>query len=265
FSMEEEAEEEEEEEEQHARERQQQLQEQEKREEEVLKTSAHRSAGQRSLGAAAMGIVRLGAGGISTTSRLIAALKARRRAGGDDEDAALAGSDPPPDLGRLRRLVWPVAVSKGLELTTAALILINTVVMCINWYGMPYKVEQVTNYINYVLTVYFAVDVTVRLTAFGFARFFRVGMNVFDFIVVVLSLVEMIVDLLPSVAGVGPLSVLRAFRLLRIFRLARHWRELNALLTGMFKSVQASIMLVALMLLFLFVAALVGMQLFGYR
>ncbi|GIL68548.1 hypothetical protein Vafri_21814 [Volvox africanus] len=199
-------------------------------------------------------------------TNVMAQLRARKLRHDDEDDPTVAtGTPPPPELGRLRRLVWRLAVSKGLEVTTAALIVVNIVVMCVNWYGMPYKVEQATSYINYALTGYFAVELVIRIWAFGFAKFFRVGMNIFDFIVVVLSLVEMIIDLVPSMSGVGPLSVLRAFRLLRIFRLARNWKEFDALIRGMFNSVQASIMLVGLMLLFLFISSLIGIELFGYE
>ncbi|GLC45300.1 Caveolin-2 [Pleodorina starrii] len=200
-------------------------------------------------------------------TNVMAHLKARkkRREEDDEDPSAATGSPPPPGLGPLRRAAWRVALSRSLELTTAALILVNTAVMCVNWYGMPYKVEAATNYINYGLTGYFVLELLVRITALGFRRFFRSGMNIFDAFVVAISLVEMIVDLLPSVAGLGPLSVLRAFSLLRIFRLARNWRQFNAIIRGMFKSVQASISLVGLMLLFLFIASLIGGQLFGYK
>ena len=78
-------------------------------------------------------------------------------------------------------------------------------------------------------------------------RYFRDGMNIFDCLVVVISVTEMVLDIIPSVSGLGPLSVLRAFRLLRIFRLARSWRDLNIIIRGMFNSVKASFMLVLLM------------------
>ncbi len=74
------------------------------------------------------------------------------------------------ELGPLRRGLHRVAVSKWLEYTTAALIIANTIVMCINWYGMPHSVERATNYINYALTVYFLIELVVKLTAFGFKR-----------------------------------------------------------------------------------------------
>jgi hypothetical protein len=72
-------------------------------------------------------------------------------------------------------------------------------------------------------------------------------------------------QVLPGVNSVGPLSVLRALRLLRIFRLARSWRELNLIIRAMFRSLTSTFYLLLLMALFLFIAALMGMQLFGYK
>lgn len=90
-------------------------------------------------------------------------------------------------------------------------------------------------------------------------------MNVFDAIVVATSVTELLLDVIPGVGGVGPLSVLRTLRLLRVFRLARQWKELNLIIQAMFKSVKSTIYLSLLMLLFMFIAALMGMQFFGYR
>lgn len=59
--------------------------------------------------------------------------------------------------------------------------------------------------------------------------------------------------------------MLRAFRLLRIFRLARTWKELNRIVTAMIKSVMSVSYLSLILLLFLFIFALLGMQLFGYK
>ncbi|KAG2489238.1 hypothetical protein HYH03_012259 [Edaphochlamys debaryana] len=164
-----------------------------------------------------------------------------------------------------RRRVYDLAVSRALEVTTMSLIVVNTLVMCVNWFGMPSSVERATNIINYVLTCYFLVELVIKLTGFGFRKYFKDGMNVFDFLVVVISITEMLLDIIPSVAGVGPLSVLRAFRLLRVFRLARNWKELNMIIRAIFKSVGSTTWLLLLMLLFMFIAALMGMQLFGYK
>ncbi|KXZ52367.1 hypothetical protein GPECTOR_9g411 [Gonium pectorale] len=181
----------------------------------------------------------------------------------DDDDA---GSDGAPScLRKLRRAAWAVAVSRELEIISVILIVINTVAMCLVWFRMPTSVERVTNIINGVLTLCFVAELVIKLVGFGVVRYFRDGMNQFDFLVVVISVAEFLLDVIPTVGGVGPLSVLRAFRLLRIFRLARTWEALNAVIVGMMRSLRASIMLVLLLVMFLFISALAGMQLFGFK
>lgn len=72
---------------------------------------------------------------------------------------------------------------------------------------------------------------------------------------------------LPSTCPVlgGSLSVLRTFRLLRIFKLARSWKELNRIINTIGRSIVSVGYLSLLLLLLVFVFALMGMQLFGYK
>jgi len=63
-----------------------------------------------------------------------------------------------------------------------------------------------------------------------------------------------------AAAGLAGLSIFRTFRLLRIFKLARSWHELQRLLTTLVKSVRAVGNLSLILLLYVFVFALLGMQ-----
>lgn len=60
------------------------------------------------------------------------------------------------------------------------------------------------------------------------------------------------------------MSVLRTTRLLRVFKLARSWKELNRIITAVLRSFSQVCYLSLLLLLFLYIFALMGMQLFGY-
>jgi hypothetical protein len=59
--------------------------------------------------------------------------------------------------------------------------------------------------------------------------------------------------------------VLRGFRLMRVFKLARSWRDLNRILNTIGRSVASVGYLSLLLLLVVFVFALMGTQLFGYK
>ena len=61
------------------------------------------------------------------------------------------------------------------------------------------------------------------------------------------------------------LIVLRAFRLFRVFKLAKSWKGLRDIIATVMKSLSSIGYLALLMLLFVFIYALVGMQFFGNR
>ena len=81
--------------------------------------------------------------------------------------------------------------------------------------------------------------------------------NVFDFVIVALSLVELLFE------NVKSLSMLRSFRLLRVFKLAKSWKSLNDILTIMAKTLGSLAYLTAVLLIIIFIFAVMGMQLFG--
>jgi Ion transport protein len=122
------------------------------------------------------------------------------------------------------------------------------------------QVEEVT---NLALTIYFTVEMVIKLCGLGLRGYLADRMNAFDGVVVLASLVEI---LLTSLGWHGAsLSVFRAFRLMRVFKLARRWEELNKIVRTVFKSLASIAYLSMLLLLFIFMMALLGMQLFGHR
>ena len=72
-----------------------------------------------------------------------------------------------------------------------------------------------------------------------------------------LSLVELLAE------GVSGLSMLRSFRLLRVFKLAKSWKSLNDILTIMGKTVGALSNLTFVLVIIIFIFAVMGMQLYG--
>ena len=63
--------------------------------------------------------------------------------------------------------------------------------------------------------------------------------------------------------GVSGLSMLRSFRLLRVFKLAKSWKSLNDILTIMMNTVGALSNLTFVLCIIIFIFAVMGMQLFG--
>ena len=63
----------------------------------------------------------------------------------------------------------------------------------------------------------------VKVFALGFFAYVRDRFNVFDAIVVIISLLEFVG------VSAGAITVLRTFRLLRIFKIVRSWKNLKKL------------------------------------
>ena len=83
-------------------------------------------------------------------------------------------------------------------------ILANTGVMAAVSYPMDPDWDAVDNYLNYAFTVYFVLELFVKVVALGPKRYIKDRMNQFDALVVVASLVELAVHLAPGVSGKLP-------------------------------------------------------------
>ena len=165
----------------------------------------------------------------------------------------------------LQKMCFKIASSQRFEQVTIGLIILNTAVMASDHNRMPRMQEQANEYVNYFLFAYFVVEMIIKLIGFGPRGYAKDQMNLFDGFVVLMSCVEVVVGFISSDNGNNYLSVLRTFRLLRVLKLARSWKQLNDIITTMFKSLAGISYLSLILLLFMYVFALLGMQLFGYE
>lgn len=97
-----------------------------------------------------------------------------------------------------------------------------------------------------------------KLVALGCREYIKDGFNVFDMFIVIMSYVELA---MPGEAS--SLSVLRAFRLLRIFKIIKSWDSLRILLSTVLDSLTAITNLGVLIVLYLFISALLTKQFFS--
>ena len=68
-----------------------------------------------------------------------------------------------------------------------SVILLNMLSMMIQHHDQPKEVELAIDYLNYVFTGIFTIEALIRLTAMRL-EYFKYGMNVFDFVIVVFSI-----------------------------------------------------------------------------
>lgn len=107
-----------------------------------------------------------------------------------------------------------------------------------------------------MFTVLFTFEVIIKLIGFGFRPFCRDNFNIFDALIVIMSLLEI------GLGSGGGFSALRAFRLFRVFKLFRVG-DLRILIDSIAFTVSTIGNYVVLLVLFIYVYALLGMQFFA--
>ncbi|KAG9508996.1 Sodium channel protein type 10 subunit alpha, partial [Fragariocoptes setiger] len=158
---------------------------------------------------------------------------------------------------RLQAWINLIVFDPFMELFIIICIIINTLFMALDNDEISSELKSILESGNYVFTTTFAVEASMKIIALSPKFYFREGWNVFDAIIVGLSLLEL------GLEGVYGLSVLRTFRLLRVFKLAKSWPTLNLLISIMGKAIGDLGNLTFVLAIIVFIFAVMGMQLFG--
>ncbi|KAG7319794.1 hypothetical protein KOW79_016937 [Hemibagrus wyckioides] len=157
----------------------------------------------------------------------------------------------------LKELVKVMVMDPFLDLAITICIVLNTLFMALEHYPMTEEFNGMLSVGNLVFTGIFTAEMVMKLIALDPYYYFQQGWNIFDGIIVCLSLMEL------GLSNVEGLSVLRSFRLLRVFKLAKSWPTLNTLIKIIGNSVGALGNLTLVLAIIVFIFAVVGMQLFG--
>lgn len=114
--------------------------------------------------------------------------------------------------------------------------MLNTLSLASEHYDEDPAVTNVNYVANLFFTVIFAVEMVLKLFGFGIHKYSQDNFNIFDAFIVIMSYVELIVPKDPNAEGGGALSMLKAFRLLRVFKIVKSWEALKVLLATVFGS-----------------------------
>ncbi|NXW94879.1 SCN2A protein, partial [Alopecoenas beccarii] len=158
---------------------------------------------------------------------------------------------------KVKHIVNLVVMDPFVDLAITICIVLNTLFMAMEHYPMTEQFSSVLSVGNLVFTGIFTAEMVLKIIAMDPYYYFQEGWNIFDGIIVSLSLMEL------GLANVEGLSVLRSFRLLRVFKLAKSWPTLNMLIKIIGNSVGALGNLTLVLAIIVFIFAVVGMQLFG--
>ncbi|XP_077426004.1 voltage-dependent T-type calcium channel subunit alpha-1I isoform X6 [Vanacampus margaritifer] len=174
-----------------------------------------------------------------------------------------AGEGAGERCGRLwddtRTKLWAIVESKYFNRGIMMAILINTISMGIEHHQQPEELTNVLEICNIVFTSMFSLEMILKLTAFGSFSYLRNPYNVFDGVIVIISVCELVGQ------SDGGLSVLRTFRLLRVLKLVRFMPALRRQLVVLMKTMDNVATFCMLLMLFIFIFSILGMHIFGCK
>lgn len=157
--------------------------------------------------------------------------------------------DPPQARARLAAWLEGRAFSRFI----IGLIIINAAILGLE--TSPTVMAQtggVLVWLNKAILAVFVAEIALKLVAFG-PRFFRSGWNIFDFLIVGISLVP----------ASGPLEILRALRVLRVLRLLSQVPKLRVIIESLMRALPGMGWTTLLLLLVFYVFAVMGTMMFG--
>ncbi|KAK2174860.1 hypothetical protein NP493_771g00002 [Ridgeia piscesae] len=163
---------------------------------------------------------------------------------------------------RFRFLVRHLVKSQAFYWGIIVLVFLNTVCVAVEHYGQPQWLTYFLYCSEFVFLGFFIFEVFFKMYGLGVHLYFQSSFNIFDCVVIVGSIFEVIWSEFREDTSFG-VSVLRALRLLRIFKVTRYWASLRNLVISLLNSMRSIVSLLFLLFLFILIFALLGMQLFG--
>lgn len=99
----------------------------------------------------------------------------------------------------------------------------NTIVLAMDRYDLSDQEVSGLSLFNYIFTGIFFFEMVIKLCGLGFRNYLLDSFNVFDCFIVILSLVDLTLEIAVPDLNTQSLKMIRALRLLRTIKLARQW------------------------------------------
>ncbi|EDV27941.1 uncharacterized protein TRIADDRAFT_53006 [Trichoplax adhaerens] len=170
----------------------------------------------------------------------------------------------PKDKKSYAYKVWRIVTSTPFEFIIMVLIIVNTIVLMMEYNGQSKDYKDMLQIINITVTILFTVEMLLKVIAFSPRNFIKEWWNIFDLIVVIGSWTDIIITY-ASINGTSTVSIsfFRLFRAGRLIKLLRKGYTIRVLLWTFLKSFQALPYVGLLIGMLFFISAVLGMQLFG--
>ncbi|MCI4380806.1 hypothetical protein PGIGA_G00244170 [Pangasianodon gigas] len=162
----------------------------------------------------------------------------------------------------LRRKCTVWVKSKVFYWLVILVVLLNTLAIASEHHPQSEWMTQFQDTVNKILLTCFAIEMVMKMYAFGPRMYFMSIFNRFDCFVVTVGVLEIILVSANVMTSLG-ISVMRCIRLLRLMKVTKYWRSLSSLVASLINSIRSIASLLLLLFLFIVIFSLLGMQVFG--
>ncbi|XP_074173206.1 voltage-dependent L-type calcium channel subunit alpha-1S isoform X2 [Rhinolophus sinicus] len=161
--------------------------------------------------------------------------------------------------------VWYLVTSSYFEYLMFALIMLNTICLGMQHYNQSEQMNHISDILNVAFTIIFTLEMVLKLMAFKARGYFGDPWNVFDFLIVIGSIIDVILSEIddPDESARISSAFFRLFRVMRLIKLLNRAEGVRTLLWTFIKSFQALPYVALLIVMLFFIYAVIGMQMFG--
>jgi len=158
---------------------------------------------------------------------------------------------------KYRLVMYKIVRAQAFDQAIIFLVIVNTAFMASVSWNMSSDYKSILVTVNLVFVIAFALEMVMKLIAFGFYQYVQDNWNVFDAIIVIGSFVTMAFDA-GAIAQIG-----RVFRIARLLKIVKRAKGLKTLFNTMITSLPSMANISSLMFLLYFVYTVIGITLFG--
>ncbi|KAJ8010631.1 hypothetical protein DPEC_G00077080 [Dallia pectoralis] len=171
----------------------------------------------------------------------------------------------PRPLNQVQGFFFDLVGKQAFDIVIMILILLNMITMMVETDEQTAQMEYILNKINLAFIVIFSCECLVKVVALR-CYFFTIGWNIFDLVVVILSIVGIVLADIIEKYFVSPtlFRVIRLARIGRVLRLIRGAKGIRTLLFALMMSLPALFNIGLLLFLVMFIYAIFGMANFAY-
>ncbi|MGB1241638.1 MAG: ion transporter [Chitinophagales bacterium] len=149
------------------------------------------------------------------------------------------------------------------KITYSVIVLNAVVIFLLSFPNIDEDLKWLLIWEDIFFVLFFIFEAIVKLTHYKPKAYFKDGWNIFDFIIVIVSLPSLLMPFIPSLPDLSFILLLRLLRLFRLFRFFAFVPNLQQLLEGLGRAFKASIFVLIALALYNFILAVFSCQLFG--